>query len=102
MHRTRVGFPTISNTYCRPEVASRWPDSATLLVTRHFMGRRIVALSFVMTVMVIAELRKPVSASSVHLPELTLADRAIALFALGMFTLAIVNGLILVAAKTLP
>ena len=62
----------------------------------------IVALSFVMTVMVVAELRKPVSASTIELPELILADRVIALFALGMFTLAIVNGLILVAARTLP
>jgi hypothetical protein len=62
----------------------------------------VVALSFAMAVMTIAELRRPVSASSVHLPEITLADRAIALFALGMFTLAIVNGLILVADKTLP
>ena len=60
----------------------------------------IVALSLVMAVMTIAELRKP--ANSVHLPELTLADRAIALFALGMFTIAIANGLIMVADKTLP
>jgi hypothetical protein len=62
----------------------------------------IVALSLVMTVMTIAELRRPVKASSVHLPEITLADRAIAVFVLGTFTLAIVNGLILAAAKTLP
>jgi hypothetical protein len=62
----------------------------------------IVALSLVMAVMTIAELRRSVSASSVRLPVLTLADRAIALFALGMFTIAIVNGLIMVADKTLP
>ena len=62
----------------------------------------IVALSLVMTVMVVSELRKPVSASTIELPELILADRAIALVALGMFTLAIVNGLVLIAAKTLP
>ena len=62
----------------------------------------IVALSLVMAVMTIAELRRPVSASSVHLPELTLADRALAVFVLGTFTIAIVNGLFLVAAKTLP
>jgi hypothetical protein len=36
------------------------------------------------------------------LPELTVIDRVIALFALGMFALAIINGLILAAAKTLP
>ena len=62
----------------------------------------IVALSLVMTVMTIAELRRPVRASTVELPELALADRVIALFALGTFTLAIANGLILVAAKGLP
>ena len=65
----------------------------------------IVALSLVMSVMAvmtISELRRPVKASAVQLPELTVADRAIALFALGTFALAIANGLILVAAKTLP
>ena len=62
----------------------------------------IVALSLVMTVMTIAELRRPVRASTVELPELAIADRVIALFALGTFTLAIANGLIVVAAKALP
>jgi len=62
----------------------------------------IVALSLVMTVMTIAELRRPVRASTVQLPELALADRAISVFVLGTFTLAIANGLILVAAKGLP
>jgi hypothetical protein len=62
----------------------------------------IVALSLVMAVMTITELRRPVSASTVQVPELTLADRLISLFVLGTFTLAIANGLILVAAKGLP
>ena len=62
----------------------------------------IVALSLLMTVMTIAELRRPVRASTVQLPELALADRAISVFVLGTFTLAIANGLILVAAKGLP
>jgi len=62
----------------------------------------IVAPSLVMTVLIIAELWRPVRASTVQLPELTLADRAIALFVVGTFTLAIVNGLVLIAAKTLP
>ena len=62
----------------------------------------IVALSVVMIVMTIAELRRPVRASTVQLPELTLADRAIAVFVLGTFTIAIANGLFLVAANTLP
>jgi hypothetical protein len=61
----------------------------------------VVALSMVMAVMTGAELRRPVRGSTVQLPELTFADRAIALFALGTFSLAIVNGLILVGA-TLP
>jgi hypothetical protein len=62
----------------------------------------IVALNVVMAVMTIAELRRPVTASTIELPALTIADRVIALFVLGMFTLAIANGLILVAAKGLP
>ena len=62
----------------------------------------ILALSLVMAVMTVAELRRPVSTSTVQLPELTLADCVITVFVLGTFTLAIVNGLILVAAKALP
>jgi hypothetical protein len=68
------------------------------------MGRiiAILSLGFLMTVMTIVALRRAVRASTIELPELAVADRAIVLFALGMFTLAIVNGLILVAAKGLP
>ena len=62
----------------------------------------IVTLSLVMTVMTVAELRRPASTNRVQLPELTAADRVITLFVLGTFTLAIINGLVLVAAKTLP
>ena len=62
----------------------------------------IVALSLVMAVMTIGELRRPVSASTVQVPELTWADRVISLFVLGTFTVAIANGLILAAAKALP
>ena len=62
----------------------------------------ILAISSVMAVLTIAELRRPVAASTIELPALTIADRVIALFALGTFTLAIANGLILVAAKGLP
>ena len=62
----------------------------------------ILALSLVMAIMTIAEIRRPVRASTVELPELAVADRIIALFALGTFTLAIANGLIMVAAKGLP
>jgi hypothetical protein len=61
-----------------------------------------LALSVVMAAMTIAELRQPVSASTVELPELTWADRVISLFVLGTFAVAIANGLILVAAKGLP
>jgi type II secretory pathway component PulJ len=68
------------------------------------MGRiiAILSLGLLMTVMTIVALRRAVRASTVELPELAVADRAIVLFALGLFTLAIVNGLILVAAKGLP
>jgi hypothetical protein len=62
----------------------------------------IVALSLVMTVMTVAELRRPVRASTVQLPALSAADRIIALFVLGTFSVAVINGLIMVAAKTLP
>jgi hypothetical protein len=62
----------------------------------------IVAVTVVMAVMTIAELRRPVAASTVQLPELTLADRLIGLLVLGTFTVAIANGLMLVAAKGLP
>jgi hypothetical protein len=62
----------------------------------------ILAISSVMVVLTIAELRRPIAASTVQLPELTLADRLIGLFVLSTFTVAIANGLILVAAKGLP
>ena len=62
----------------------------------------ILAISSVMAVLTIAELRRPIAASTVQLPELTLADRLIGLFVLSTFTVAIANGLILVAAKGLP
>jgi len=69
----------------------------------------VLALSLVMTVMTgvmavmtISDLRRPVSTNAVQLPDLRFADRAMVVFALGMFTAAIANGLILVAAKGLP
>ena len=62
----------------------------------------ILAISSVMAVLTIAELRRPIAASTVQLPELTLADRLIGLLVLGTFPVAIANGLILVAAKGLP
>jgi len=58
----------------------------------------VVALSLVMTVMTLAELRKPVIAHTIELPKLNLLHHAITLFALGTFIVAIINGLILVAA----
>jgi len=61
-----------------------------------------VALSLVMAVMTIAGLRRPVSVSTVQLPELTWADRVISLFVLCTFTVAIANALIMVVAKGLP
>ena len=62
----------------------------------------IVALSLVMTVLTIAELRQPTSANTLRVPALTLGDRVIGVFVVVTFTVAFVNGLILVAAKILP
>ena len=61
----------------------------------------MAVMTGVMAVMTIAELRRPVSSNAVQLLELTFADRALVVFALGMFTVAIANGLILVAVKGL-
>jgi hypothetical protein len=61
----------------------------------------IVALSLVMTVLTVAELRQPVK-TTLSLPALTLGDRVIGIFVVVTFAVAFVNGLILVAAKILP
>jgi hypothetical protein len=58
----------------------------------------VVALSLVMSVLTISELRRPVATSTVQLPKLAVADRIVVLFALSTFTLAIINGLMLVGA----
>ena len=55
----------------------------------------VVALGLVMTVLVAAELRRPAKA-------MTVGDRVIAVFVLSTCTLAIVSGLVLLAAQTLP
>ena len=55
----------------------------------------VVALGLVMAALTLAELRQPVRA-------MTFRDRAIAVFVLSTCMLAIISGLILVAAKTLP
>jgi hypothetical protein len=60
----------------------------------------IVALSLVMTALTLAELRQPVGANA--LPRLTVGDRVIAVFVLVTFTVGLVNGLMLLAVKTLP
>ena len=61
----------------------------------------IVALSLVMTVLTIAELRQPVK-TTLSLPALTLGDRVIGIFVVVTFTVAFINGLILLAANMLP
>jgi hypothetical protein len=61
----------------------------------------IVALSLVMTVLTIAELRQPVK-STLSLPALTVGDRMIGIFVVVTFTVAFINGLILLAANILP
>jgi hypothetical protein len=58
------------------------------------------ALSLVMTALTLAELRQPVGANA--LPLLTVGDRVIAVFVLVTFTVGFVNGLMLLAVKTLP
>jgi hypothetical protein len=62
----------------------------------------IVALSLVMTVLTIAELRQPVRTSTLSVPAPSLGDRVIGVFIVITFTVAFVNGLILVAVKVLP
>ena len=61
----------------------------------------IVALSLVMTALTIAELRQPAK-TTLSLPALTLGDRVIGIFVVVTFSVAFVNGLILLAAKILP
>jgi hypothetical protein len=62
----------------------------------------IVALSLVMTVLTIAELRQPVKASTLSVPAFGFGDRVIGVFVIVTFSVAFVNGLILLAAKILP
>ena len=61
----------------------------------------IVALSLVMTVLTVAELRQPVK-TTLNLPALSLGDRVIGIFVVVTFTVAFINGFILLAAKILP
>ena len=61
----------------------------------------IVALSLLMTVLTIAELRQPAK-TTLSLPALTRGDRVIGVFVVVTFTVAFINGLILVAANILP
>jgi len=55
----------------------------------------VVALGLVMAALTLAELRQPAR-------TMTVGDRVIAVFVLSTCMLAIVCGLVLVAAKTLP
>jgi hypothetical protein len=61
----------------------------------------IVALSLVMTFLTVAELRQPAK-TTLSLPALTLGDRVIGIFVVVTFTVAFINGLILLAANILP
>jgi hypothetical protein len=54
----------------------------------------IIALGLVMTALTVAELRRP--------RAMTIGDHIIAVFVLSMCALAIVSGLVLLAAGTLP
>jgi len=62
----------------------------------------IVALSLVMTVLVIAGLRQPAKANALSVPAASLGDRVIGVFVAVTFTVAFVNGLILLATRVLP
>jgi len=55
----------------------------------------VVALGLVMAALTLAELRQPVRA-------MTIGDRVIVVFVLSTCILAIVSGLVLLAAQTLP
>ena len=55
----------------------------------------VVALGLVMAALTLAELRQPVWA-------MTIGDRVIVVFVLSTCILAIVSGLVLLAAQTLP
>jgi hypothetical protein len=61
----------------------------------------IVALSLAMTALTVAELRQPAK-TTLSLPALSFGDRVIGIFVVVTFTVAFVNGLILVAAHILP
>jgi hypothetical protein len=54
-----------------------------------------------MTALTLAELRQPVRANAIKLPDFTVGDRVIAAFVLVTFALALVNGLLL-AINALP
>ena len=61
----------------------------------------LVTLSLVMTLLTIVELRQPVK-TTLSLSALTLGDRVIGAFVVVTFSVAFVNGLILLALKVLP
>jgi hypothetical protein len=61
----------------------------------------LVALSLVMTLLTIVELRQPVQ-TTLSVPALTLGDRVIGAFVVVTFSVAFINGLILLAFKILP
>jgi hypothetical protein len=62
----------------------------------------MLALALAMTVLTVAELRRPAAtnAPSMHAPSL--GDRVIGIFVVVTSTVAFVDGLILLAAKILP
>jgi hypothetical protein len=80
-----------------------------LPIVRQFSGETVMgwiialaALGLAMTALTLAELRQPVRANAIKLPDFTVGDRVIAAFVLVTFTLALVNGLLLLAIKALP
>jgi hypothetical protein len=62
----------------------------------------IVALSLTMTVLTIAELRQAAKPNALRMPAPSLGGRVIGIFVVVTSTVALVDGLILLAAKMLP
>jgi hypothetical protein len=62
----------------------------------------IVALGLAMTVLTIAELRRPAAPNAPSIRALSLGDRVIGIFIVVTSAVAFVDGLILLAAKILP
>ena len=62
----------------------------------------IVALSLIMTVLTIVELRQTAKTNTLSMPAPSFGDRVIGIFVAVTCAVAFVDGLVLLAAKVLP